>query len=67
MTKLNITPEILARAKARAAEANAAGALRAKTEVHCTRCGRVLTHPESIAARIGPECSTKGRVEGDES
>lgn len=25
----------------------------------CGRCGRALTHPESIASGIGPECATK--------
>jgi len=29
---------------------------------HCLRCGRKLTHPESIQSGLGPECS--GRVYG---
>jgi hypothetical protein len=28
-------------------------------EGHCGRCGRTLTHPESIDLGIGPECATK--------
>lgn len=28
-------------------------------EGRCGRCGRVLTHPESIASGLGPECSGK--------
>lgn len=28
-------------------------------EGRCGRCGRPLTHPESIASGIGPECATK--------
>lgn len=27
----------------------------------CCRCGRQLTHPESIAALLGPECAQKTR------
>lgn len=27
--------------------------------VKCERCGTILTAPESIAARIGPECMAK--------
>lgn len=26
----------------------------------CSRCFRVLTHPESLASGIGPECAKKG-------
>ncbi len=29
-------------------------------EKTCIRCNRVLTHPESIRAGIGPVCATKG-------
>lgn len=28
-------------------------------EGRCGRCGRALTHPESIASGIGPECKAK--------
>jgi hypothetical protein len=28
-------------------------------ENHCGRCGRTLTHPESIDLGIGPECAAK--------
>jgi SWI/SNF-related matrix-associated actin-dependent regulator of chromatin subfamily A-like protein 1 len=28
-----------------------------RPDVHCRRCGRELTHPDSYAAGIGPECS----------
>lgn len=28
-------------------------------EGKCGRCGRALTHPESIASGIGPECKSK--------
>lgn len=28
-------------------------------EGRCGRCGRALTHPESIASGIGPECKSK--------
>lgn len=26
----------------------------------CSRCGRALTHPESLALGLGPECAAKG-------
>ena len=29
------------------------------TVVHCLRCGRVLTNPLSVLARIGPKCARK--------
>lgn len=29
-------------------------------EGKCGRCGRALTHPESVQSGIGPECSKKG-------
>lgn len=29
-------------------------------EGKCCRCGRKLTHPESIASGIGPDCATRG-------
>ena len=28
-------------------------------EGRCARCGRTLTHPESLNSGIGPECATK--------
>lgn len=28
-------------------------------EGRCCRCGRTLTHPESVASGIGPECASK--------
>lgn len=28
-------------------------------EGQCCRCGRALTHPESIASGIGPDCASK--------
>ena len=31
-------------------------------EGRCCMCNRVLTHPESIALGIGPECRSKGGV-----
>lgn len=67
MTKLTITDEMRARARERAREANVAGALKAKMEVRCMRCGRVLTHPESIQAGIGPECATQTAGEPQEN
>lgn len=30
-------------------------------EGRCGRCGRVLTHPESIASGLGPECEGRAR------
>lgn len=33
--------------------------LRVQHEGSCCRCGRQLTHPESIASGIGPECAKK--------
>lgn len=32
--------------------------------VRCRRCGRELTHPASVAVRIGPECAAKTGVGG---
>lgn len=32
--------------------------------VRCRRCGRELSHPVSIARRIGPECWEKSPVDG---
>jgi hypothetical protein len=41
-----------------------AGKRYAVESTRCYICGRVLTHPESVASGIGPECAAKGGVGG---
>ena len=55
--KLDLTKARAKLAQDRADNAAAYEALRAKEKTVCSRCGRALKTPESVARGVGPECA----------